>query len=187
MPRSTCTVPKCDSYVKANGFCSKHYSRWRRHGHPGKIPQHRRLCTLDQCNAPAHGGGLCKRHYQRRERSGDPHVVRKAQNDRPIGTRRIRPGQPYVQVKVCLAAEDPIKCSGWRKEHRVVMERLIGRELLPEETVHHKNGNHTDNRESNLELWSSRHPKGQRVADLVEWANEIIGLYGAEVNSTLPT
>jgi len=34
-----------------------------------------------------------------------------------------------------------------------------------------------DNRESNLELWSSSQPKGQRVEDKVAWAREILALY----------
>lgn len=57
--------------------------------------------------------------------------------------------------------------------HRLVMEEILGRPLLPEETVHHVNGIRTDN----LELWTSRHPKGQRIEDQVAWAVELLKLY----------
>lgn len=70
--------------------------------------------------------------------------------------------------------------SGYVAEHRLVMENKIGRFLTKYETVHHINGNRTDNRENNLELWASRQPKGQRVSDLIEWAKEILILYGDE-------
>lgn len=60
----------------------------------------------------------------------------------------------------------------------MVMEAHLGRALLPEETVHHKNGVRHDNRLENLELWSSSHPPGQRVEDRVAWAREILALYG---------
>jgi len=65
-------------------------------------------------------------------------------------------------------------------EHRIVMERTLGRELLPGENVHHVNGVRGDNRPENLELWSHSQPSGQRVCDKVEWAKQLLALYEPE-------
>jgi hypothetical protein len=64
-----------------------------------------------------------------------------------------------------------------QKQHRVVMEELLGRALSPHENVHHTNGVRHDNRPENLELWVTSQPSGQRPADLVEWAKEILRIY----------
>lgn len=63
-------------------------------------------------------------------------------------------------------------------EHRLVMEQVIGRPLTDAERVHHRNGQRTDNRPENLELWVLNQCPGQRATDLVSWARQIITQYG---------
>ncbi|BDH62132.1 hypothetical protein MTP04_22620 [Lysinibacillus sp. PLM2] len=73
------------------------------------------------------------------------------------------------------------RSAGYLHEHRFVMSEYLGRPLLKGENVHHINGNRSDNRLENLELWTTNQPSGQRVKDKIAWAKEFLKLYGYEV------
>lgn len=74
-------------------------------------------------------------------------------------------------------------------EHRIVMSDLLGRPLLPGETVHHKTGGRagrSNNDPSNLELWTSRHPPGHRVDDVVTDCIEMLTHYAPHLLACHP-
>lgn len=141
-----------------------HNTRKQRHGDPLTHSRiHNPECVVEGCSEPYHARGCCVRHYEALKKYGDPL--------RPV---KRRPGNGYITVQ----GYRRLPVSGRQVlEHRVVMEQHLGRELLSIETVHHVNGQRADNRIENLELWSSSQPPGQRVADKVAWAVELLRLY----------
>lgn len=186
-----CSVDDCSKIASSGGFCKGHYMReWNRqrrpvrvctyadcaspveHGKGRKIrcTEHKDLCLVAGCSKSRYKGEYCTMHRSRVRATGDaggPERLRVLSGEWRVGedgyvlrSRRREDGQ-YRLVY----------------QHREVMEKYLGRDLLEHETVHHRNGNRADNRLGNLELWSSSQPAGQRVEEKVEWAREIIQLY----------
>lgn len=61
----------------------------------------------------------------------------------------------------------PASHTGWMFEHRLVMERSVGRALSRDEHVHHINGVKDDNRPENLTLLSPTEHQGITSAEIV--------------------
>lgn len=95
-------------------------------------------------------------------------------NGRPKSTGHIRNGYRFLY----LGKDPKTGKARWAGEHRLVMEKILGRPLAPNENVHHRNGIRSDNRPENLELWASKQPPRQRVRDLLTYAREILEQYG---------
>ena len=109
--------------------------------------------------------GLCAKCYARAHRAGTLDVTAEPvapRYERPMWSREIN-SLGYVTIKTPR---------GIIHEHRWVMEGHLGRELIPGESVHHINGDRSDNRLENLEHWASYHPAGQRTVDLVKYVVE---------------
>lgn len=73
----------------------------------------------------------------------------------------------------------------WILQHRRVMDdhlmATVGRHLKPSETVHHLNGNRSDNRIENLEVWVGSHSAGIRLQQAIEQAIAILEENGYDV------
>lgn len=165
-----CAIEGCEREHYSRGWCKSHYWKWKKHGDP-LVDGRRQIkpCSVDTCPLDAVARGFCSAHYSRWQKYGHPDA------DRPVRGRGIpiktKNKQGYVQVSVNGKSS---------LEHRLVMEKHLGRRLLSHEAVHHRNGVRDDNRLENLELWSTSHPAGQRTTDKVAHAVEILARYAPE-------
>ena len=65
--------------------------------------------------------------------------------------------------------------SGYVLEHIVSYEKAFGVTVPLGWTIHHKNGNRSDNAPENLELWRHGHPHGQRPQDVIASLVNLLG------------
>lgn len=178
--KGTCAAPDCDAVFpqRARGarrlYCSRKCRDRvgkRNMRAAGWTPPHKRsgrdVCAVDGCDKPRYTHGLCSMHYERTRKHGDPGEA---------GMRRAAAGAGEWRTDANGYVRRSVN-GELQLQHRLVMEQHLGRSLWADETVHHRNGDRSDNRLENLELWSSWQPSGQRVKDKVRWARELLARY----------
>lgn len=176
-----CSIEGCSTRIQTRGWCARHYRSWYRHGDPlasrpaplvGQNPHDNlaRPCSVAKCKRGHYAKGFCNLHWKRWRKHGDPLDGEAQEAHQPTKNK-----DGYILV---WAPEHPMAYAGRRApEHRLIMEKMLGRYLFPDENVHHRNGKKGDNRPENLELWLTHQPKGQRVSEVLQWAMEIVQRY----------
>jgi hypothetical protein len=173
MTKPPCLIEECANSSVARGLCSSHYKIGERDGWLTQYPILRKSrqeqeCSVDGCTKVQFlRRGWCDAHYMRNRMHGSPTGGGPDKAPKGSGTLN-RDGYRLISHNGKQVLE-----------HRVVMAEHIGRPLTRDENVHHLDGDRTNNRLDNLELWSTSQPSGQRVADKIEWAQNFLARYAS--------
>lgn len=163
-----CYVRGCNRPRGKGIYCDMHYDRFKTTGNVGgansTVVENGGSCAINGCEQTATASGMCNMHYKRARRTGTAGSYTRLRAR--VGSGIDAKGYRVVRVE-----------GREYKEHRLVMERALGRPLAPNENVHHLDGDKLNNDLSNLELWVKTQPCGQRPSDRVKAAISLLKQY----------
>lgn len=115
-----------------------------------------KTCSVNGCNRPRLALGYCSAHYQRLKNTGSLNVAIEIGDKSGHLNPNWRGGESKLpDGRVLLYCPDhphPGVAGVYVLRYRLIMEKHLGRYLDPDEIVHHKNGDPTDDRIENLEV-----------------------------------
>ncbi len=158
-----CSVEGCTTRPRINGLCNRHYLQWK----DGRLPADAMkeppaasyvACKLENCTVRASSRGMCPKHA-RQVKAGIINELGEELRD-----PSLRPGRGWRSycrgyVKVMAKNHPQADRDGYVLEHRLVMEKILGRFLERHEVVHHRDGVRNNNTPENLEVHTRKtHP-----------------------------
>lgn len=145
-------------------------SLWSRHGHPGVCEKnHETVKSMAEAGATleaiAHAVGTSHHRvskYLKRTgieraawRAPLPGKARRTDGHLNAAWKGGRTIDKDGYVLLWMPNHPEANRHGYVREHRIVMERILGRPMSRGEVVHHKNDDRSDNRPENLQLFAS--------------------------------
>jgi hypothetical protein len=162
-----CTIAGCGSRPLGYGLCSAHYQQALAAGAissqitktasyvDGSIP-----CKVAACDKRPINKGMCSKHAEQREAGIIDCEGNKLREFRKKPRSEKWSGRDGYILIPGQEGHHSARVDGSVLEHRLVMERHLGRYLQEHEIVHHIDGNRQNNVIENLELFDGRAGRG---------------------------